>query len=1073
MNKNLPLLFLFFVLLFGTGHINAQSPTAPALGFNVFVQNGATLVNNETEGPVALGGDLTIGGSYNVSTNYTGTFQIGGVPVTLVVGGKVNYSSGILTIDQNGYIQIGNCTGSTIWYTDMSGYYSPMRITPGSDYNGSPRIELQVSSNTIGVSASTNPVCQAYDIDFASAFTQMKTYSTCMSNLTDNANLTNSAGTVISHTGLPTQVKINLQAGINVLNLNGSDINTLTDFIYNNNPDASHVLVINVNAPGAFTWQVCNSGGIGITQCPYILYNFYNTTSLNIAGSGAVEGTVFAPFADITKTVNMSNIEGQVIGQSYYHAGGENHYANFSPAVSTCGGAIPTSASFTINSATQCLEGNYFAFASHVTGSAPFTYHWNFGDGTTSASAYPVKTYTASGTYSVKLVVTGAGGSDSVTHTDTVGITPTTGFTTNDTIQSLTGNHFVFTSNGSTAGNTYSWDFGDYTYSSDANPSKTYTTPGTYTVHQHVTGPSGCTTCTCVHQVVYVICDSVSGGGSGGLESQSLGDLVSRRTINNIKNSVNTHQDYSTLPVFRKNNSAARTTGATDRLQQFTPASLDASTVPQITTPKDITSLTSAVDVFSVDYVNTNNAKAVVLAITTTGKPYNHTKSICDRFRGATLLGTAVVPIQGYNFIQFQLQQQNGEVEYCIAFAAGKSASDNHFHLQSKWLISEYASDDSVFNFQVWAASPANTQKLANDILTNLSAVLPIQQTDMNFVLPPAYIASGKRNKGFLDLTITNTTNSSNGFIIFEERKNEFSGIDTLQIPFTLAYGTSNTFHIPIYDGYEYEGHLFLNDTLTDDVYMADGNWSLDYDKSYTTLTYKPDNNFTRVYVDGEYPLYRNITVNGTSNDYYSVYKFITSGEDAVDLRAYNSYKFLAKGAGKVQIRLIKSSIVKWADQYYTTITLDTATTNYQVSLDDFTSDNLSATFDPIDVTAVVYTFVFNGVNTNFNFFADDQAFSPAIITSLKALQSKKITISPNPTSGQFQCKFAAEQDRDMSLVLTDISGNIVYKQYVHAVTGQNTVTVNLPAELPGSMLIMKLGNNSVKYDVTKITIVH
>ena len=1073
MNRKLPFLSLLPILIFITLHTSAQSPTTPALGFNVFVQGNATLVSSETGGPVALGGDLTIGGNYNISTDNTGFFNVSGIPTTLVIGGKVNYSTGILTINQNGYIQIGDCSGSTVWYTDMSGYYSPMRITPGSDYNGTPRIELQVSANTIGVNAATNQVCQPYMIDFTSAFAQMKAHATCMSTLTDNATLTNPGGTIIAHIGLPPQVKITLNSGINVLNLSGADLNAVADFTYNNNPDATHILVINVNAPGTYTWQVYNSAGVGITQCPYILYNFYNTTALNIAGSAAIEGTIFAPFAAITKTVNSANIEGQVIAQSYYHAGGGDHYAVFNADITGCDGPISTTASFTINTPTQCLEGNYFAYNSSVTGTPPYSYYWTFGDGSSSTSAYPVKTYTATGTYPVRLVVTGAGGADTVTQMDTVDTNPNTGFTVNDTIQSFTGNSFVFTSNGSIAGNVYSWDFGDYTYSSDPNPVKSYSATGTYIVHQRVTGLSGCTTCTCVHQTVYVICDSVTGGGGGGLESQSLGDLVSRRTINNIKNSVNTKQDYSNKQTFRKNNSAARTTNTTNRLQQFIPGSLDATTQPMITTPADITSLTSAVDVFSVDYVNANNAKAVVLGITTTGKPYNHTKSICDRFRGATLLGTSIVQLQGHNFIQFQLQQQGGEMEYCIAFAAGKSAGSGNFHLQSKWLISEYTTDDSVFNFQVWAASPVNTQKLANEIVANLAAVLPIQQVDADFVLPPAYIANGKRNKGFLDLTITNTTASSNGFIIFEERKNEFSGIDTLLIPFTLKNGTANTFHIPIYDGYEYEGHLFLNDTLTDDVYMADGNWSIDYDQAYTTLTYQPNNNYNRLYIDGEYPLYRNITVNVTSNDYIAIYKFITSGEDKVDLTPYHSYKFLAKGAGKVQVKLIKSSVVKWADQYYTTINLDTATQNYQVSFDDFTSDNLSAPFDPSDVTAVVYNFLFNGTKTNFSFFADDQAFSPTVVQSLKALQSRKITVSPNPASTQFNCTFAADQDRDLTLTLTDIAGNTVYKQAVHAITGYNTVTINLPAGMPESMLIMSLRNSSTKYNVTKITIMH
>ena len=193
-----------------------------------------------------------------------------------------------------------------------------------------------------------------------------------------------------------------------------------------------------------------------------------------------------------------------------------------------------------------------------------------------------------------------------------------------------------------------------------------------------------------------------------------------------------------------------------------------------------------------------------------------------------------------------------------------------------------------------------------------------------------------------------------------------------------------------------------------------------------------------------------------------------------MDLTGYNSYKFLAKGGGKVQIRLIKDGIVNFNDQYYTTLTLDTAAQNYQVSFNDFASDNasLSTYINPYDVTAVVYTFQYGGKETSVNFFADDQAFSPTVVPSSRVLKSKNLTIMPNPASGPFQCRFAAAQNEDMTLELTDIAGRVVYKQDVKAVAGMNTVTVNVPAGAIDGMFFVRLGNSSVKYDVTKITIV-
>jgi len=169
-----------------------------------------------------------------------------------------------------------------------------------------------------------------------------------------------------------------------------------------------------------------------------------------------------------------------------------------------------------------------------------------------------------------------------------------------------------------------------------------------------------------------VVSGGVGGGGGGGLESENLGSLVGLRDYNNYKNSTDTHTDYKKTPQFKQDNYLARTTGSGDRLQSLVPASLNSSTTAYISTPADLTSLTTAVDAFSVDYVENGDAKAVVLAITTEGRPYNHTKSICDRFKGATLLGIDTVTIQGYSFLQFSERQPTGQVEFAIAFDANR-----------------------------------------------------------------------------------------------------------------------------------------------------------------------------------------------------------------------------------------------------------------------------------------------------------------------------------------------------------------------------------------------------------------
>ena len=166
------------IIVFSSSTIIAQSPTDPAKDFNVFTLGNSTLKTNETEGPIAIGGDLTIDGNYQVAIHNAGTFKVNNVKIGLLVNGKVNYQSGSsLQVNSNGYVKIGNSTGSTVWYADPNNATPPIRITPTSNYNSSPIIMLQANAPTLGVSVNNNPVFQSNLLDFASAFQTMKASS--------------------------------------------------------------------------------------------------------------------------------------------------------------------------------------------------------------------------------------------------------------------------------------------------------------------------------------------------------------------------------------------------------------------------------------------------------------------------------------------------------------------------------------------------------------------------------------------------------------------------------------------------------------------------------------------------------------------------------------------------------------------------------------------------------------------------------------------------------------------------------------------------------------------------------
>jgi PKD repeat protein len=120
---------------------------------------------------------------------------------------------------------------------------------------------------------------------------------------------------------------------------------------------------------------------------------------------------------------------------------------------------------------------------------------WDFeNDGSVdSTEQKPSYTYEIAGTYTVSLIVTGPGGSDTETKLDYVTATypaPVASFGANPT----SGDKPLevdFTDQSTGEVTSYAWDFGDGNTGIPQTPSHTYQTPGKYTVSLVVTGPSG------------------------------------------------------------------------------------------------------------------------------------------------------------------------------------------------------------------------------------------------------------------------------------------------------------------------------------------------------------------------------------------------------------------------------------------------------------------------------------------------------------------------------------------------------------------------------------------------------
>jgi len=122
------------------------------------------------------------------------------------------------------------------------------------------------------------------------------------------------------------------------------------------------------------------------------------------------------------------------------------------------------------------------------------SWHWDFGDGTTSTEQNPAHTYASAGTYTVNLTVTHADGTNYLLQTDYIKAyaPPTAGFAASVT-SGLFPLAVSFTDQSTGSPTSWAWDFENdgIVDSTEQNPEHTYTAAGTYTVNLTATNAAG------------------------------------------------------------------------------------------------------------------------------------------------------------------------------------------------------------------------------------------------------------------------------------------------------------------------------------------------------------------------------------------------------------------------------------------------------------------------------------------------------------------------------------------------------------------------------------------------------
>ncbi|MEI6594074.1 MAG: choice-of-anchor E domain-containing protein [Bacteroidota bacterium] len=176
----------------------------------------------------------------------------------------------------------------------------------------------------------------------------------------------------------------------------------------------------------------------------------------------------------------------------------------------------PLQISISTPTSTNCISGTSVTATANVTGgTGAYSYSWN----TTPVQLTATATGLSAGTYTV--TVTDANNCTEV-KSITLSTNPSTfAYTTNPsaTTQPLSSNSFSFVAYGAVSGETFSWDFGDGSFSTSSTITKSYANYGIYNAKLITTNAAGCTNIT--YQTVLVttpkvmstvpVCNSGSG----------------------------------------------------------------------------------------------------------------------------------------------------------------------------------------------------------------------------------------------------------------------------------------------------------------------------------------------------------------------------------------------------------------------------------------------------------------------------------------------------------------------------------------------------------------------------------
>ena len=538
--------------------------------------------------------------------------------------------------------------------------------------------------------------------------------------------------------------------------------------------------------------------------------------------------------------------------------------------------------------------------------------------------------------------------------------------------------------------------------------------------------------------------NNVTSAYDGGLESNgSLADLIAKRNFKR-KQSGDDFYKKEFQNLFKKNiyNFKSNSTSLIDYLPE---SGMYNTEVAKVSSPDDLLEITNAKEIFSVDYYEGEKRVSAVLATSTEGKIYDHSKIICDRLNNSSLEDIRTVKTKSHQIISSKIKRASGEIEYTLSFSIKMDGNENE--LFSYWNIDQYPTGNYQ-NYQIWGSSYSQVFSIANFIIETHTTKNGLKSTSNEHVLPNVFVKSGNYSNGFLNLNIVNKTNEKEVKFVGNIAETEVS--DHIQTSNTIKLSGAYDESLTIETGILFDIGFSLETDSTvqkDALYLADGPWGLDYLEDYAEITNFEINTLEREYNDELYEVDRNAKVSGEVKGNINLFRHILPGDQSLNVLDYDSVNFSIINENSIEVVIMQNEDRAWENRLKYTLPANSEEKEYSISFKDF----LDAEGNGVDVTNIK-TVVFSviGDYTNFkpfSFSVNNLSFKSKGVLSTELfnkVDDKKIINYPNPFSVSTTFVLP-ENSQSIQIQVFDMLGRVVDQQNLNTNSELKKIKYNAP----------------------------